>query len=371
MFYCPKADLLAWHPPRTPDICKATAPPRLPTHASRLSALTENGVATMNEPKGGYDMGPLRLYHGFVMEAMPQARKRCWDHGLVTEETLRRAEQIMLAGKPGTSQNLSLYRAFDRWRTRSPLVWNAPLGQVAAIFGAYLDEAGLKASTCACYVRTILGFLHRENVVLPPQWHVAQDFLRGMDLKAATEKVEHAPDITEERAAHIILALTEAQDVAFSLWAMCMAGGRVADLLRLSAGQFKVSPDGKRIAVEFLVTKSSRTQNERYSISVQSAELEATKHAVSFDSWIPFQERWRPFLLQPKPFTANVNRVNHVLDKFGSETTYSFRRLFVNRVIDRFTEDGVTEWCKVIEITGHQQKTNAKASYKTPATQRL
>jgi len=328
-------------------------------------------MASREEPKGGYDVGPLRLYHGFVMEAMPQARKRGWDHGLVTEETLRRAEEIMLAGKPATSQNLSLYRAFDRWRTRSPLVWNAPLGQVAAIFGAYLDEAGLKASTCACYVRTILGFLHRENVILPPQWHVAQDFLRGMDLKAAAEKVEHAPDITEERAAYIISSIEEAHDVAFALWAMCMAGGRVADLLRLGVGQFKVSPDGKRVAVDFFVTKSSRTQNERYSICVQHAELGATKHAVSFDTWIPFQERWRSFLFQAKPFTADVNRVNRVLDKFGNETTYSFRRLFVNRVIDRFTEDGVTQWCNVIEVTGHQQKTNAKASYKTPATQRL
>ena len=320
---------------------------------------------------GDYDSGPLRLYHGFVLEAMPEAKARRWDNGLVTQETLRRAEQIMLAGKPSSSQNLSLFRAFEQWRVRSPLVWNAPLGQVAAIFGAYLDEAGLKSSTCACYVRTILGFLHRESLTLPPQWHVAEDFLRGMDLRAATEKVEHAPDITEERAAFIISSITEAHDVAFTLWAMCMAGGRVADLLRLGPGQFKVSPEGKRIAVEFLVTKSSRNQNEKYSISVQHAELEASKHAVSFDTWIPFQERWRTFLVQAKPFTASLNRINHVLDKFGNETTYSFRRLFVNRVIDRFTEEGVTQWCKVIEITGHQQKTNAKASYMTPATQRL
>ena len=319
---------------------------------------------------GSYDEGPLRVYHGFVMEAMPQARKRAWDDGLVTEDTLRLTEQIMLAGKPSSSQNLSLFRAFDRWKLRSPLVWNAPAGQVAAIFGAYLAEAGLKASTCACYVRIILGFLRREAITIPPQWHVAQDFLKGMDLRAATEQVEHAPDITEERAAGIIAAIRDAE-VAFTLWAMSMAGGRIADLLRLNGDQFKVSPDGKRIAVEFFVTKSSRSQNERYSVCVQHAELGTTKFAVSFDSWIPFQEEWRAFLLRPQPFKASVNQVNRVLDKFGSETSYSFRRLFVNRVIDRFTEEGVTQWCKVIEVTGHQQKTNAKASYMTSATQRF
>ena len=60
----------------------------------------------------------------------------------------------------------------------------------------------------------------------------------------------------------------------------------MADRLRLGLGQFKVSPDGKRIAVEFLVTKSSRYQNEKYSISVQHVGLEASKHAVSFDTWM-------------------------------------------------------------------------------------
>jgi len=294
---------------------------------------------------------------------------------------------MLKESRPSSSQHLSLYRAFQRWREQSPLVWSAPLGQLAAVFGTYLWEVGLCANTCASSLRTILKFLRREALTMPPQWSVAEDLLRALDLKAAAEPPEHAPDISEERAATIIDAIKQ-QDVAFAVWAMCMSGARAADLMRLGSGQFQVSADGKAIAVEFYVTKNVRAPHERYSICVQSDEREATKHAVSFASWIAFKECWRPFLYQDRPFVRPemnkpdlspqylVNRINYVLDHLKieptvEETSYSFRRLFINRVIDRFTEDGVTAWCKVIEITGHQRKENVKSSYKIPATSRL
>lgn len=342
-----------------------TSPPIIP----RVKDLTHTEPSL--PPGMQPDPGPLRLLHGYSWEAMPNARKRTWGGEPVTEATLKKAEEIMRVGKPSSSQHLSLFRAFDRWRSNNPMVRHAPAGQMLAILGAYFVEAGLKCSTSASYIRILMTFLRREVSALPPQWHVADDILKGLDVMAAKESVEHAPDITEERAAALI-AVIRCPDVAFTLWAMAMVGGRVADLLRLSWGQFKVSENGRRVAVEFRVTKSSREPNEKYSLCVQASDVEHSRHAVSFDSWIPFQECWRPFLSAAQPFTADVNRVLRVLHEVGDgETTYSFRRLFINRVIDRFTEDGVTMWCKVIEITGHQQPKTAKASYKKSAVERF
>lgn len=395
MFFSHKAACMACIPlgPRPQDLpSKALPPPLQDRHSvlQRSSILSPplefTGLFSSQLQK---DPGILNLSHGYALDALPKEGKRKgdWDWGIATESTLRHAETLLQESRPSSSQHLSLYRAFQRWRERSPLVWNAPLGQLAAVFGTYLLDVGLRANTCASYTRTILKFLHREALVMPPQWNVAEDLLRALDLKAAAEPPEHAPDISEERAAAIIDAI-EQQDVAFAVWAMCMSGARAADLMRLGSGQFRVSADGKAIAVDFFVTKNVRSPHERYSICLQSEDREATRHAVSFPTWIPFKESWRPFLYQDRPFIRPemnkpdlsppylANRINYVLDHLTiepkvEETSYSFRRLFINRVIDRFTEDGVTMWCKVIEITGHKRKENVKASYKIPATSRL
>ena len=74
-----------------------------------------------------------------------------------------------------------------------------------------------------------------------------------------------AVDISETRAQEII-ALIRADDVRFTIWAMCMCGGRVQDLLRLTPGQFRLV--GNKLFVHFMVTKSARTPNEQYSVEL-------------------------------------------------------------------------------------------------------
>ena len=132
-------------------------------------------------------------------------------------------------------------------------------------------------------------------------------------------------------------------------------GARVADLNRLESVQFVVK--GNVVYVDFRVTKSARTAAEAFS--------------VELPTWIPFNPIWTAMAKEPKPFTANCDRVNRVLHGAGyTETSYSFRRLFVNRLIDRFTEKGITEWSKVIQLTGHQQAKNVRGHYKIPGAER-
>jgi len=283
-------------------------------------------------------------------------------------DTFRKTEQIMLEGRPSTGDYLSTYRAFCKWRTARGMAMYSP-GRAVAIFGTYLCDAELKYSTIGTYMRRVLVFLRRESWAGPCEWYIAEDLLRGIDLRGAAEEPDHALDINEERAAHIIASI-RAADVAFSLWAMCIVGGRNCDLLRLRKDQLTIR--GTCVAVDFRVTKTAREHSERYSYALSYGAPGETRHHVDLEGWIPFREEWRPFLEQEQPFTADVDRVLRVLHKAGfEETTYSFRRLFINRIIDRFTEDGVTAWCRVVQITGHQQSKNLEASYKTSAAKRL
>ena len=290
----------------------------------------------------------LKLVGGIPSSAMPKEGKRSWGwQSMAGVPSL--TERIMLESCPSASQQLSLYRAFGRWRSASFSVEPAP-GQVCALFGGYLLSAGLKASTCVSYVRTVSTFVRQEAPHPCPEWSAMEKLLKGLQLRAASEVPDHALDITEERAVFILESI-RALDVQFSLWTLLNIGARAADLLRLLECQIGIA--GGQIAVDFRITKVVRTQKDRFS--------------VTLPTWIPFKECWRPFLAQAKPFTADCDRINRILHDAGfAETSYSFRRLFVNRIIDRFTEEDLVNWVKVIEITGHQQAGTVRGSYRLP-----
>ena len=289
----------------------------------------------------------LRLFGGLPDSAMPGERPRCWGQAPVSTTDIERAEALMLAGRPGAPQELSLYRAFQRWRTAN-FYDQVCHGEVLAIFAGYLANTDLAASTCATYVRQAEGFCRREDQTRPPRWHLCDTALKGLDLLAAAAGASHAVDISEARA-QAIIAMLRAEDVRFALWAMCMCGGRVADLLRLTPAQFRLLGNTK-LVVHFMVTKSARTLTEQYS--------------VELPMWLPFEPQWLKFWDGPTLFTADADRINKILHAAGyKETTYSFRRLFVHRIIDRFSEDGIIEWAKVIQLTGHQQEKSVRGHY--------
>ena len=317
----------------------ATAvPPASPTHVPPGS---NNPLKRPHDPTWN-----LNLMCGLPASAMPGVGRRMWGHQDMTG-VCSLTERLMLEGCPAASQHQSLYRAFGRWRQANFIVEPAP-GQVCALFGGYLLSAGLKASTCVNYVRTVGKFVRQESSHPSPEWNAMESMIRGLELRAAAEVPNHAVDISEERAKFILESITSL-DVQFSLWMLLNVGSRAADLNRLLECQIGISHD--RVAVDFRITKVVRTQKERFS--------------VSLPLWVPFKESWRPFLSQAKPFTADCDRINRILHDAGfSETTYSFRRLFVNRIIDRFTEDDLVNWVKVIEVTGHQQAMTVRGSYR-------
>jgi len=323
-----------------------------PAKVARLNIPTvENRFPLPTAPLPSLPSAPgnlhLNLLGGIPMSAMPGEGRRRWGSVAVDDATYVTAEELLLEGRPSAAAQLSLFRAFDRWRATNRNLPRSP-GEILAIFGAYLFEHDLKASTCANYVRTAWFFLRRLESSHPePQWYLALDILRGLDRHASRQPRDHAIDIDEARALHI-LSTIQAVDVAFVIWLMCVCGARVADIRRLAPEQVQLR--GSRIVIHFRETKTVVRPIDQYS--------------VDLDLWIPFKEEWRPYLVG-RLSAPNCDRVNYVLHSAGfEETSYSFRRLFINRVIHRFTEGGITDWLRVIELTGHRKAATAKGLYK-------
>jgi len=294
--------------------------------------------------------GLLSHVGGLPLTAMPREGKRTWGFDFVTERTVATTDTLLAEGRPGASGQLSLYRAYCKWREHR-LQRQLSCGETLAIFGGYLVDAGLKASTCSTYVATALFFERRLSPRGDPQFYLAEDTIRALNRRACSEPREHAPDTSEERVRSIFDILRN-QEVAFTVWAMCVCGGRAADLLRLieTGGFFRIV--GNRVRVHFTLTKNRSEQCEQYSIDLPI--------------WIPFRQQWKEYLDRPNPFCCNAQKINDTLHAAGfNETSYSFRRLFINHVIERLTENGITNWLAVIELTGHQQVKMVKGLYKS------
>ena len=291
---------------------------------------------------------PLSIKLGLLVDHTPKPGVRKWGSAAVTEKTIRTTKEIVSLGQPTAGAQLSLYTAFCRWRSNH-IAPSTPIGQTLAIFGGYLTEAQLKASTAANYVRQLETLCRREPPTgISPEWSVARDCIKGLDLRATQEQRDHAIDISQERAIEIINTIRDHR-VAYTIWAMCMCGGRAGDLLRLDRDGFTIL--GEFVHVHFKVTKAARRQNEQYSIDLPI--------------WYPLPARLLSYSRKEKPFDSDADRINSVLHKAGfAETSYSFRRLFVNGIIERLTENGITNWMKVIELTGHETPKVVKSLYK-------
>ena len=286
---------------------------------------------------------------GVPTSILPREGKRTWGGLPVTDTTLKRTESLLIAGRPGAPGMMSTYRAYLKWREvrLQKLVTN---GEALAIFGGYLRESGLKASTCSTYLYSALFFEKRIGAALDPQWYLAEDMIRALNKEACSETREHAPDTSEENVVRILDTLQN-EEVAFTIWAMCVCGGRAADLVRLgeTGGSFVIY--GDVVKVHFTLTKNRTEQCEQYS--------------VTLPLWIPFRAKWAMLAHRACPFTVGAQKINDTLHAAGfQETSYSFRRLFINHVINRLTENGITNWMAVIELTGHQQVKMVKGLYK-------
>ena len=205
--------------------------------------------------------------------------------------------------------------------------------------------------------------------------------LDGLELAYAEEGADHAIDATEEEVLSWLppnppfrIRKKEARAI---IWIMCTCGARVADIIR-AALSISLDMTQKRLQVIFKVTKTGRSVGEKRSVSFPFF-CQPDSEVVNFISSQNFAE----VILEMFSRTVNGKKVadcsplNKVLaaavlrqglrkDGKGTRevTTYSFRRLFIQRVISWYTdEDGVIEWMKVIQWSGHKTHTIVSSTY--------
>ena len=292
----------------------------------------------------------LSLTCGVPSACMPSLGVRTYGGAMVSDHTVARAEAIIKLGAPTASQDLSIHRGFSSWRVKQGMQ-GFPLGQTLAVFGAYLEEADLKHSTIVEYVQSAHKMCRRDGEVCADET-TYRLFLKGAQLLAANDKPDHAIDVSMDRIMEILAKLDRAthDEWRFTIWMMVTCGARMSDLRRLKSAMIRFIDGILRIF--FRVTKTSRDGSESYEVTVEQNVV------------LPFEAQWRAFLAREMPFHLKADSVNKVLHRFGfPETTYSFRRFFIQATIARFTDQGHTEWCRVIEITGHQQGKTVRAKY--------
>lgn len=256
----------------------------------------------------------------------------------VPDSTVMELERmIMQVNSDATTMN-RLWTLFGRFQELNP--HDSRAIQVS-LFVVDMVEQGVKPSSALTYSRILTEAASRAGE--PFEGPVLRDVIKALSLRDALDETDHAPDVDEDTAWKIVLALTgRARLTGFFLLAV---GCRCGDGQQLTCGSISLLP-GEKLAVSFRVTKNHRSSTAAYSVKVKPrhfvAELAAVIRAPAKSSLL---------LLSATEFNTAV-RENELGKKLGL-TSYSFRRCFIQNTIHDLTEGDVTDWLSVAKLTGH------------------
>jgi len=189
------------------------------------------------------------------------------------------------------------------------------------------------------------------------------DVFKILELLIAGEEVDHAKDIELPTALEVLQLLTGQAQVL--VWLMMVTGARVKDLLRMKRKQFRFSCiDGAAfLDVHFRYTKNRHTEVRQFVLHIQLTD----------DIPIPRQvlEYFNSLSVESPVIHLGCDALNKTIDTLGpqftSYTSYSFRRLFVHRAIEKFKDDeGHIAWAEVVKLTGHIRIETLRTSYAKP-----
>ena len=271
----------------------------------------------------------------------------------VDKDDIDAVRHLVDSATPSAEATLSNHRKFLKWREENPTVVSN--GFAIAMFATQAAKT-LSPGTASNMATAELKHLRSCGETIKDMAFLGH-VIEGLDLQYAQLGAKHAVDITDEEAAGFLLQIKRI-DVRALVWLMLTCGARDADLLRLVDLQMTIHEAS--LELEFRVTKTARSV--------------ADKRHVSFPFVHQLDKDVRAFLSKPHtlPGCDTVNKVlkaaklkeENVGGKRRSITTYSFRRLFDQRVISWYTDpDGCTEWLKVITWSGHADSKIISSTY--------
>ena len=283
----------------------------------------------------------------------PEKRKRTFEARLVPWATVSAVMELVTEVNPSAPAALANLEVFTRFVTLNDPEGTIPRDFLLLLYSVDIQLQGIAATTTKTYVKGIMWALERAGK--PIKGPSVTDMFKILAYLTAHEDADHALDISEETGMRVVAALSG--DAQVTAWAMKLCGARIADLERMERHQFLFAADGS-VRISFQFTKNRRSKAAAYSLLLQ----------LPMDEPIPASVvaamKAAP---QTRIFPLDVDGFNKAIRQLGSEfegiTSYSFRRLFVHRVIDRFTEDGMTAWEECVKLTAHKKIETLRNSY--------
>jgi len=145
-------------------------------------------------------------------------------------------------------------------------------------------------------------------------------------------------------------------------WLLITTGGRIQDLMRMKRAQlvFRSLKDVAQLEVHFRYTKNRRSEKTQWVLKIALVdEIPIPNGVVALLKATPEKAAL---------ISVDASNFNKAIDALGPAyaeyTSYSFRRLFVHRAIDRFRDDDdYIAWSEVMKLTGHVQVETLRTSY--------
>ena len=300
--------------------------PRLTLNASFLPKITEKGAGTRT----------------FVVRTVPR-------------ETVRTAMYLIDAVNPSGPDALSILRIFEEFKSKNLTV--AGEDELLLLFAVDLMIQKIKASSVGTYVASIQRMRKRQNSAI--HGPLVKDLKKIVAMLQCDDEIDHAVDITEEEAYAFMYALSgQAQLAAFFL---LVAGLRLADGARLTRAQLLWEADPPRLSIHYKYTKNRRTVSKQYTATFPLPMRLQDIPALTMLNSLPTD---RPFL------TIGTDGFNTACRGLGIKdgvTSYSFRRLAIQRFIAQCTEGSgakkVTNWTRAMALSGHVKLETLRTRY--------
>jgi len=329
---------------------------------SQISSSTPAIAVAVKPPSSNSIASHIDSFKMPQAKKAPQKRERMFEIRQVPQSTVDFTLDAIKEVHPNADAAIANAKLFEEFEEKN----DRPRGTLTrdflfVLFIVDITLQGLGLTSARTYGRGILGVVSRAG--RPIDGPFVADAFKILELLIAGEEVDHAKDLDLPTALEILRLLTGQAQVM--VWLMITTGARAKDLLRMKRKQFRFScVDGVAyLDVHFRYTKNRHTEVRQYVLHV----------ALTDDIPIPRQvlDHFNSISSEAPIIHLGCDAVNKAIDALGPffalYTSYSFRRLFVHRAIEKFKDDeGHIAWAEVVKLTGHIRIETLRTSYAKP-----
>ena len=295
----------------------------------------------------------------------PRPGKRKFETRIAPAETYHVAERLIEIVRPNMRAEISNTRIFDEFVNLNQRVDRAglrtPLDALLLLWVVDLLRQKIEPSSLETYVGHVLKMGERRGI--PIKGCLVGDTMKILAEMKCEKDYNHARDITVAEGLDIFSKLSGGAKV--TAWMQLNFGTRVADGLRVARDQMRieagdeVNPLGY-VTLWFRMTKNRRCVKNRFSVRLPLFTICPPEVIAALK-------------IGPKDIMATMDldaynaALKHVCPGVDGLTSYSFRRLFVHRMMERCKSDeGLVDWLDVIKLTGHLKVETVRTSYSEP-----